>query len=112
MVIDHHMKSIAKQRDAPALTSLLEQVSRRLWFVSDQLEQVTTLRGFHTGWRTFSNELPSHHETESITLLCFLEVVRRHQHRDTSIGEAVDHFPERTTRQWIDAGRRLIEKQH
>src|SRR5262249_15429620 len=77
-----------------------------------QLEQMPTLRSFHSRRRSFRNELAGDHESKSIALLCFLQVMRGHEHRHTTIRKAIDHLPERSAREWIDARRRLIKKQH
>src|SRR6185503_15917846 len=75
-------------------------------------EQVSALRCFHSRRCSFSYQLSSHHESESIALLCLFQVVRCNQHRNSTIGKCIDHFPECPARQWINSRCRFIEKQN
>ena len=112
VAVDDDVQALAKQRHAPALHRLLEQVGSALRIVDMQLEQMAVLAALDGGRRTFSHQFAGHHQPETVALLGLLQVVSGDQNRRPGVGEAVDQPPERAPRDRVDAGGRLVQKQH
>src|SRR5262249_35423314 len=83
------------------------------WGRCAPVRQNLPLRGaFDWGRPPSGHKSARHHETQTVTLLCLFEVVRRHQDGGAPVGELVNHRPESASRQRIDARGRLVEEQH
>ena len=112
VVIGDDVQPVAEQRHAPALGVVLQQVRGALRLVDEELQQVAGLAALDAAGSAFGHEFAGDHEAEAIALLGFLEIVSGHQNGGAGIGQPVDHGPEGAARQRIDAGGRLVEKQH
>ena len=56
--------------------------------------------------------LPSVDQPDAVAVFGLVEEMGRHHHRDAVLDQGVDVRPELAARQRIDAGGRLVEKQH
>ena len=84
---------------------------RALRLVDDELEQMAALRALDCRWAAFGDQFAGHHEAQPVALLGFFQIVGGHQNRGARVGQPVDHGPEGTARQRIDAGGGLVEEQ-
>ncbi len=111
-VVGDDVQAIAEERDAPAVGSLLEEVGGALRLIDAELDEMAALLGFHSARGSLGNEFSRHHESQPIALLGFFQVMRGHQNRGAQVSQLVDHAPESAAGQRIDAGGRLVEKEH
>src|SRR6476469_739096 len=73
---------------------------------------MSLLGGFQTRWRSLSDQLSGNHQSETVALFRFLQIMRRDENRHATIGKSVDHFPESPPGQGIDTGCWFIKKEH
>src|SRR5262245_3686244 len=104
--------ALAEERHTPTVHDGLEPVGRELRRGHLQLEEMTRLAALDPAWRSLSHQLAGDHEAKAIALLGFFQVVRRDENRGPAIRQPIDQLPECPSSDWIDARRRLVEKQH
>src|SRR5262249_19237123 len=95
----------------PPLGVLLQKIRSTLRLVYDELNQVTLLPLLNSAWGSLSNKLAGHHQTETIALLGFFEVVGGHQDRSALIRQPVDQSPKSSACKRIYARGRFVEKE-
>src|SRR5215470_1631510 len=106
------MKSIAKQRNPPPVSSRLEQICRLLGLIYYELDQMALLLALDSTRGPFGHQFARDHKPEPVALLRLFEIVRSNQDCRTCVRKTVDHFPKGATSQGIDPGSGLVEKQH
>src|SRR5436305_14607673 len=95
------MQPVAEKRNSPAFGPFLQQICGPLRLIDSELKQMSRLGAFYPAWSSLRDKFAGHHETESIALFGFFQVVGRHEHRRSPVSEAVDHAPERASRKRI-----------
>ncbi len=112
VIFGDDVQAVAKERHAPALGIVLQQVHRALRLIDDEFEQMTALTGFDSGGAAFGHQFARDHEAQAIALFGFFQIVSGDENRGAGVGEAVDHGPEGAAGERIDAGGRFVEEQH